>query len=109
MRKVLDEWDGGITVGGRKISNLRNSDDTLIILANEVEMTTMIEWLSRITKEFRLEVNIGKTKIMVVIGQIIIYTAHIWQVPNFEAIDRFVYLSDSSPTMTIAPQKSSVD
>lgn len=48
--KVLDEWNEGITIGSRKISNSRYADDTLILAANEVERTTIIEWLNQISK-----------------------------------------------------------
>lgn len=30
MRDILDNWQGGVSVGGRKINNLRYADDTLI-------------------------------------------------------------------------------
>lgn len=29
IRLVLEEWTGGIMIGGRKITNLRYADDTL--------------------------------------------------------------------------------
>lgn len=31
MRIVLDKWKGGISIGGKRINNLRYADDTLII------------------------------------------------------------------------------
>lgn len=41
MRKVLDKWKGGISIGGQKISNLRYADDTLII-AEDTEQIAVI-------------------------------------------------------------------
>ena len=28
MREALEVWDGGISIGGRRITNLRYADDT---------------------------------------------------------------------------------
>jgi len=38
MRDVLDNWQVGISVGGRKVNNLRYVDDTLIITSSVEEM-----------------------------------------------------------------------
>jgi len=34
MRQVLEEWQGDISIGGRKISNLRYADNILIIITS---------------------------------------------------------------------------
>ena len=31
MREALEDWDGGISIGGRRITNLRYADDTTLI------------------------------------------------------------------------------
>ena len=31
MREALEDWDGGISIGGRRITNLRYADDTILI------------------------------------------------------------------------------
>lgn len=31
MRRVLDEYEGGISIGGRRLNNLRYADDTTIL------------------------------------------------------------------------------
>ncbi|KAH1023693.1 hypothetical protein HUJ05_003300 [Dendroctonus ponderosae] len=38
MRYVLDDWDGGVTISGKKISNLRFADDTLLLARSEDEL-----------------------------------------------------------------------
>ena len=31
MKEALEDWDGGISIGGRRITNLRYADDTTLI------------------------------------------------------------------------------
>ena len=31
MRDVLEKWDEGISIGGRKVTNLKYTDDTTLI------------------------------------------------------------------------------
>ena len=31
MRQALEDWDGGISIGGKRITNLRYADDTILI------------------------------------------------------------------------------
>lgn len=39
-----ENWNGGITIGGRKIYNLRYADDTVVLLAaNEPEIATLLK------------------------------------------------------------------
>ncbi|XP_072377799.1 uncharacterized protein [Diabrotica undecimpunctata] len=54
-------------------------------------MITITKRLSRISEEFGLLINSGKTKIMTV-DRANNNLLHIHQVANFEVVDRFVYL-----------------
>ncbi|VEN59457.1 unnamed protein product, partial [Callosobruchus maculatus] len=45
MRQVLDNWNGGIAIGGSKISNLRFADDTTLIAASEEELVALLNIL----------------------------------------------------------------
>lgn len=61
MRKVLDDWMGEISIGRRKINNLRYVDDTLII-AEEKELKK----LDGYSIEYGFEINETKTEIVII-------------------------------------------
>ncbi|XP_012548777.2 uncharacterized protein LOC101741398 [Bombyx mori] len=69
MRKTLEEWDGGVTVGGVKISKLRYADDTTLVAStstSEEEMEELLRRLVIVSEEMGLKINQSKTKIMIV-------------------------------------------
>lgn len=44
MRQATECWNGGLTIGGRKLCNLRSADDTVLLLASsERELTTLLK------------------------------------------------------------------
>ncbi|VEN36192.1 unnamed protein product [Callosobruchus maculatus] len=47
MRQVLDNWNGGITIIGSKISNLRFADDTTLIAASQEELVALLNILEQ--------------------------------------------------------------
>ncbi|XP_060527385.1 anoctamin-4-like [Cylas formicarius] len=51
MRKALDEWQGGITIDGIKICNLRYADDTTLIAASEEELISLIRRVEATSNE----------------------------------------------------------
>ena len=62
-----DTWlPGGISIGGKKLSNLRYADDTTLLAESEGELIQVIEMIERISKEAGLRINRAKTKVMVV-------------------------------------------
>ena len=38
MRDVLEKWDKGISIGGRKVTNLRYADDTTLIAGTKYDL-----------------------------------------------------------------------
>lgn len=42
MRLVLENWEGGVRVGGHRIKNLRFADDTTIIGTSERELHELL-------------------------------------------------------------------
>lgn len=66
MRIVLEEWDGGISVGGRVINNLRYADDTTLLATTREEMENLLNRLETTSLRFGLAINRDKTKMMIV-------------------------------------------
>ena len=51
MRKVLEGWDGGITVGGVGISDLRYADDTTLLTSSKEEIVRLLNKLEKVSEE----------------------------------------------------------
>ena len=43
MRDVLEKWDKCISIGGRKVTNLRYADDTTLIAGTKYDLTELIK------------------------------------------------------------------
>lgn len=91
MRSVFENWNGGITVGGRRINNLRYADDTLILAASKKELEQIMQRLSTISQQFGLKINIKKTKVMI-IDRARNNQPEVSSVAGYEVVDRFNYL-----------------
>ncbi|XP_077255535.1 uncharacterized protein LOC143893712 [Temnothorax americanus] len=66
MRRTCEKWEGGVTIGGVKITNLRYADDTTLLAATEAEMVALLSRMEEVSNEMGLTINRSKTKIMVV-------------------------------------------
>ena len=64
FRALDSQW--GISIGGRKISNLRYADDTALMANSEIELQRIAERVNDKGKEFGMKINVKKTKTMVV-------------------------------------------
>ena len=67
MRESADElgWIG-VTIGDRTINNLRYADDIVLIATSVAALQQLIDKVNEVSKEYGLEINIKKTKVMVV-------------------------------------------
>ncbi|XP_037866981.1 uncharacterized protein LOC119628534 [Bombyx mori] len=90
MRKTLEEWDGGATVGGVKISNLRYADDTTLVASSEKEMEELLRRLVIVSEEMGLKINQPKTKIMIVDKYVTLNENNI--LGQYDIVKTFVYL-----------------
>jgi hypothetical protein len=64
MRETLEGLNGGIRIGGRRVTNLRYAED-IILLANSVmELQELVDRLERVSRKYSLLINIDKTKVM---------------------------------------------
>ena len=60
----LEEYEGGVRIGGRVINNLRYADDTTLIESSKEGLIKLIEKVSVESKKKGLLLNINKTKVM---------------------------------------------
>ena len=90
MRKALDEWSGGISIAGKKITNLRFADDTTLIAASEEEMLKLLNRVERESNKCGLRINADKTKIMIVDRSNALQLTDALQ--RFQVVDQFMYL-----------------
>jgi hypothetical protein len=66
MRKALDGFKGGISIGGRLLNNLRYADDTTLLTTTQEDMQELIERVRIASEECGLFLNVKKTKIMAI-------------------------------------------
>ena len=64
MRYVLEKWDKGISISGRKVTKLRYADDTTLIAGTKYDLTELITKVKINSEEARLYLNVKKTKVM---------------------------------------------
>lgn len=69
MRKALERFKGGITIGGRRINNLRYADDIVLLAASQEELQDLLTRIAEVGKEYNLMINVNKTKVMSSDGQ----------------------------------------
>ena len=50
MRETLDEFQGGLQIGGRIVTNLRYADDIILLATSEVELQELVYCLDRAVK-----------------------------------------------------------
>ena len=60
----LDEAQAGIKTAGRKISNIRYTDDTTLMAESEEELKSLLMKVKGESEKVGLKLNIQKTKIM---------------------------------------------
>ena len=61
----LEEAQAGIRIAGRKINNIRYTDDPTLMAESEEELKSLLMKVKEESEKFGLKLNIQKTKIMV--------------------------------------------
>jgi hypothetical protein len=51
MRRALENFNGGILIGGRRISNLRYADDIVLIASSVQELQELVDRIARVGLE----------------------------------------------------------
>ena len=65
IKEAMENVDG-IKFNGISIIDLRYADDAVLVEAKRKKMQNMIDRLSRACNEYEMEINVKKTKVMVV-------------------------------------------
>jgi hypothetical protein len=91
MRKATEDWNGGITIGGKKICNLRYADDTTILASSEAELIHLLQRIEDVSLTMGLKINRDKTRIMI-IDRANNNQNHLVMINNIAVVDKFVYL-----------------
>lgn len=90
MRQTLENWEGGVRIGGVQITNLRYADDTTLLASSEAEMKELLDRLEAISLNMGLAINKSKTKLLVV--DRFSSTQRTDLLAEYEAVNQFVYL-----------------
>ena len=89
MRETLDEFQGGLQIGGRMITNLRYADDIILFATSKAELQELVDRLDWVSRKYSLLLNVDKTKVMASDG---IACRILIQNELLEQVDTFLYL-----------------
>ena len=88
MRDILENWDKGISIGGRKVTNLIYADDTTLIAGAKDDLTELITKVKITSETAGLYLNVMKTKVM--------STGKVYHIivddNDIEIVDTFIFL-----------------
>jgi hypothetical protein len=91
MRKALEGWEGGISIGGEKITNLRFADDTTLIASSVEELNQLMQRVELASETFGLMINRTKTKAMIIDRGGVLEGA-VQPTAGIDLVSQFVYL-----------------
>ena len=88
MREALEEWESGISIGGRMVTNLRYADDTTLLAGTKEDLIELVERVRGAIEKTGLYLNVGKTKVITTgdIGEVTVDRKDI------EVVTKFVFL-----------------
>lgn len=94
MRIVLEDWEKGVSIGGRLINNLRYADDTTLLAQSKEDIEDLLSRLEVKSLEFGLAINRDKTKMMIVdrAGQ---NQMDISSIANCDVVQSYIYLGSN--------------
>ena len=88
MREVLEEWERGISIGGRMVTNLGYADDTTLLAGTKEDLIALVGRVRRASEKAGLYLNVGKPKVMTT-GDIGAVTV---DGKDIEIVTKFVFL-----------------
>ena len=63
-REALEEWERGICIGGRMMTNLRYADDTTLLAGTKEDLIELVGRVRLASEKAGLYLNVGTTKVM---------------------------------------------
>jgi len=60
MRETLDEFQGGLQIGGRMVTSLRYADDIILLATLEAKLQELADRLDRVSRKYSLLINVVK-------------------------------------------------
>ncbi|XP_077256524.1 uncharacterized protein LOC143894254 [Temnothorax americanus] len=91
MRRAMTDWNGIVSVGGRKMSNLRYADDTTLLATTEEEMAELLQRVERYSEKAGLKLNRSKCCLMTVDRQKVLPN-RFQTIQDLERKDELTYL-----------------
>ena len=91
MEDAYNNCTAGVKVGGKKIRDIRFADDQAMIGDSEEELQEIISRLHNTAKEYKMKINMGKTKVMCVTREPKVLHLKI-ENEKLEQVKSFVYL-----------------
>ena len=64
MTDALEDHEGTVSIGSRKITNLRFADDIDVIAGEEEELANLADRLNKASTAYGMEISAEKTKLM---------------------------------------------
>ena len=88
MREALEEWESGISIGGRMLTNMRYADDTILLAGTSEDLIELVERVRRASEKAGLYLNVVKTKVILTgdIGEVTV------DGKDIEVVTKFVFL-----------------
>ena len=65
MTDVLEDHEGTVSIGGRRITNLRFADDIDGLAGGKEELANLVKGLDKASTAYSMEISAEKTKLMV--------------------------------------------
>ena len=66
IREATDNMETGISVGCRIINTIRYADNKALVAISQKGLHQLEDTLDKVTREFAMEINVKKTKVMCV-------------------------------------------
>ena len=60
----MEEWESGISIGGRMVTNLSYADDTTLLAGTNEDLIELVGSVRRDSEKAGLYLNVGKTKVV---------------------------------------------
>ena len=88
IREAFEEWESGISIGGRMVTHLRYADDTRLLAGIKEDLIQLAERVRRASENAGLYLNVGKMKVMTIgdIGEVTV------DGKDIEVVTKFVFL-----------------